>query len=392
MKGKSQTVRVAQIGCGAFAAGQDMPNYARNPDVTCQWCCDISLERAQALADRFGVPQVTCDYRDVIHDPTVDVIKIATSHETHVPLIEAAAAAGKHIFCEKPLAMETEDALRAVGAVQRSGVKLCVDLNRRMSPALNALRNRWQQHLQNPQHHPWRYIETERPLYPEEKRTQLLIRIQDDSMSYRTVHLDPLRGGGEIIGESVHWMDVACWWFAPQFPVEIQAWGSTRFSHGIHLTFSEGDTATLVFNCGGTFDYPKEQYEVMAQGALLRSDNFVENQYFGIPGLEREIFPLQHDPLPEVGSEGGLSGLIKKSQARVASLSNSKEGHEALAVDKGHQAMLDGFVRAIIDDTTSPCDEMAGYRSTLLARLAIQSIELRQALPVLRERVEFMVV
>ena len=57
-----------------------------------------------------------------------------------------------------------------------------------------------------------------------------------------------------------------------QVPVEIQAWGSTRFSHGVHITFSGGDTATILFHCGGTFDYPKEVYEVTCQGALFRND------------------------------------------------------------------------------------------------------------------------
>jgi predicted dehydrogenase len=386
---KNSPLQIAQIGCGAYAAGQDLPNYSRNSHITCKWCCDVSLERARELAARFGVPCATTDYRDVMNDPEVDLIKIATSHEAHLPLIEAAADAGKHIFCEKPLVMDITEALHAIRAVRRGGVKLCVNLNRRMSPALNALRQRWREHIDNPRHYPWRYEEAPRSLYAEEKRTQLLVRVQDDSLSYRMVHLDPLRGGGQIIGESVHWLDLACWWFAPQQPVEIQAWGSTRFSHGIHLTFSEGDTATILFHTGGTFDYPKEMYEVTAQGALFRSENFMENQYFGIPGPEREIFPLQHDPLPEIGSEGGLSGLMKKYRARVSTLENSKEGHDELTVDKGHQAMLDNFVQAILNDTVSPCDEMAGYKSTLLARLAIQSIELRQALPVLRERVEF---
>ena len=51
-------------------------------------------------------------------------------------------------------------------------------------------------------------------------------------------------------------------------------------------------------------------------------------------------------------------------------------------MDKGHRAMLDGFIDAILNDKPSPCDEMAGFRSTYLARLAIQSIRTKQTLPV----------
>jgi predicted dehydrogenase len=388
---KNGVLQVAQIGCGAFAAEQDLPNFARHPQLECKWCCDVSESQAQSLAERFEVPHSTSDYRKVLADPDIDFIKIATSHEAHLELIEAAAAAGKHVFCEKPLAMETGDALRIISAVRRGGIKLCVDFNRRQAPSLRVLRQRWQGHISAPRHHPWRYTESVRAVYPEESVSHFLVRIQDDTLSYRLAHLDPLRGGGQIIGESVHWLDLACWWFAPQHPIEIVAWGSTRFTHGINMTFSEGDTATILFHCGGTFDYPKELYEVTSQGALFRNHCFVENQYFGVPGLERETFALQRDALPEVGEEGGLAGYMKKSQARVKNLSNSKEGHSQLMADKGHEAMLDAFVDAIHSESPSPCDEMAGYLSTYLAQLAIRSIELRQTLPVLREKVDFTV-
>jgi len=388
---KNDKLVVAQIGCGAYAAGMDMPNYQRNDKVVCKWCCDIVEDNARKLAERFGVPNVTANPEDVFGDPEVDMVKIATSHEVHLPLIEMAARAGKHVFCEKPMALQEREALEIIRAVRRSGIKLCVNLNRRMSPALHALRRRWQDHRDHPRHQPWRFSEMERESWPDELRTHFLVRIQDDTASYRIVHLDPLRGGGLIIGESVHWLDLACWYFAPQIPVEIQAWGSTRFSHGIHVTFSEGDKATLLFNCGGSFDYPKELYEVTCKGALLRSEFFVENHYYGMGGPDREIFPLLTDCLPDVGRQGGLEGYQEKYFARVKGLANSKEGNDTLQVDKGHRAMFDTYVDAILNDQPAPCDEMAGHLSTYLSRLAIQSIETRTVLPVPLEKVKFTV-
>ena len=383
----SKTLRVAQIGCGAFAAMQDLPNFQQHPQVECVWCCDVDESNARRLAQQFGVPRVTTDFRDVMNDPAVDFVKISTSHEVHLPLIQAAAQVGKHVFCEKPLALDTTEALQILRIVRESGIKLCVDFNRRMAPALQALKARWQQQKRDPQHQSWRYIETERPLFPEETQSQFLVRVQDESSSYRLVHLDPLRGGGQIIGESVHWLDLACWMFAPQIPTEIQAWGSARFSHGIHLTFSGGDAATIVFNCGGTFDYPKELFEIASGGALFRSKYFVENNSYGVPGAEREIFALHSDSLPDIGEEGGYAAYLQKHEARVQRLANGKESFGDLWVDKGHRAMLDGFVHSILHDTPSPCDETAGYLATYLARRAIQSIELRQALPVPIDRV-----
>lgn len=377
---------VGQIGCGAFAWGQDFPNFAANPNTEIKWACDISEEAAKKAAANFSIPNATTKVEDVINDLEVDLIKVCTSHEAHLPIIEAAAAKGKHIFCEKPMAMDQVEGIKIVKAVKNGGVKLCVDLNRRMSPSMRALRDRWIEHKKNPKHQPWRYVETSRAKLPEEERTQFLIRVQDESSSYRIVHLDPLHGGGLIMGETVHWIDLACWFYAPQLPVEIQAWGSTRLHHGINITFSGGDSATIIFNTGGSFDYPKELYEVTHDGALFRNICFIENEYYGVPGLVGEKFELQHDSNPNVGQEGGFSGFMAKYKDRVANLANSKAGSDSLAVDKGHRNMLNGFVDAILNDTPSPCDEFAGLNSTYLATLAMKSIDDRQVLPVQVER------
>jgi predicted dehydrogenase len=382
------TLTVAQIGCGLFAEGTDMPNFAANPRTAVKWCCDVSRDRAERLAAAFAVPCVTTDVAEVMRDPEVRMVKIATSHEAHLPIVRAAAEHGKHVFCEKPLAMNETEGWEILRAVRTGGIKLCVDLNRRMSPSMRALRERWRAHRAHPTHPPWRYVETEREALPEESQTQFLARIQDESASYRMVHLDPLRGGGLIVGETVHWLDLACWFFEPQVPVRLTAWGSTRLSHGVHLQFSGGDQATITFSCGGTFDYPKELIEVASHGALLRNLHFVENRYYGIPGLEGETFALQRDGLPEVGPQGGLDGYLAKVRARVEGSTNSKYADRPLTVDKGHAAMLEAFVEAILTDGPSPCDERAGFQGSYLASLAIRSIELGHTLPVLPERLD----
>lgn len=378
-----KSLTVAQIGCGAFAEFQDFPNFAKNPATKVKWCCDISETRARQMSEKFQIPKITTDYLEAINDPEVDMIKVCTSHEVHLPIIEAAAKKGKHVFCEKPMALEEEEAFKIIKAVRNGKIKLCVDLNRRMAPSMAALKEKWLAHKQNPKHQPWQYIEVKRDLLPEEKQTQFLIRVQDESASYRLVHLDPLKGGGLIMGESVHWLDLACWFFSPAYPVEVQAWGSSRLSHGINIKFSSGDNATILFNCGGTFDYPKELYEVTYMGALLRNNFFVENEYYGIPGLARETFPMQHDQMKELVKEEGFSGYMKKYDKRVMEMNkNQKEASSLFGVDKGHEKMLNSFADAILNDKPSPCDEMAGLLSTYLAKTAIKSIEQRQALPV----------
>ena len=378
-------ITAAQIGCGKFAWAQDLNNMSNHDRIRLKWACDVRKENAQRAADHFHIPCVTDDYMEVINDPEVDMIKIATSHEVHLPVIRAAAAAGKHIFCEKPMAMSDDEAFRIMESVHKGKVKLCVDLNRRMAPAMQALRKKYLTHMANPQNNPWKYVESARNPLQEERFPHLAIRIQDESSSYGLGHLNPLTGGGLIIGESVHWLDLACWFFAPALPCEITAWGSSRLSHGIHLKFDSGASMTLDFSCAGTFDYPKEQYEVTGGAALFRSLHFVENNYYGMPENQSEYFPLQWDPFPEMGE--GLGAFLQKNYANVKGSSNSKKVEQStpLFPDKGHRAMLNAFVDALLLDKESPCDEWAGYRSTLLARKAIESIRLKQTLPLLPE-------
>ena len=93
---RSGKLVVAQIGAGKFAEYQDLPNISSLPQLTLKWICDLDRARAEELGARFGAEKITSDFREVCADPEVDLIKIATSHEIHLPIIECAAAAGKH--------------------------------------------------------------------------------------------------------------------------------------------------------------------------------------------------------------------------------------------------------------------------------------------------------
>ena len=383
---KDNKLVVAQIGCGAFARSQHLPNITARKDLYLKYCCDVNLESAESAAAMFGAESAVADYREAINDSEVDFVSVATPHDLHLPIIQAAAAKGIHVFCEKPMAMEIPEAWEIIRAVKHGNIKLCVDLNRRMAPSMHALKRQVAAQQENPQHSPWRYIEVTREQFPEETRTNFLVRIQDESSSYRMIHMDPAHGGGSIIGESVHWLDLACWFFAPQVPVEINAWGSTRMSHGINLTFSGGDSATIIFDVCGTFDYPKEMFEVTSNAALFRNMFFVENRYYGIPGAQNEVFPLQRDGYKSEVPAEGFDAFMKKCDLQHQQAGdNIKFAGKELVVDKGHVAMLDGFINSIRNNTPSPCDEYAGMQATLLAKLAIESIKLKRALPVLQE-------
>jgi myo-inositol 2-dehydrogenase/D-chiro-inositol 1-dehydrogenase len=92
---------------------------------------DVALEVAQVCATRCRIPQALADYRAIVENPDIQAVAICSATDTHAQIIEEAAIAGKHIFCEKPIDLSLERIDRALAAVERAGVKLQIGFNRR---------------------------------------------------------------------------------------------------------------------------------------------------------------------------------------------------------------------------------------------------------------------
>jgi myo-inositol 2-dehydrogenase/D-chiro-inositol 1-dehydrogenase len=101
---------------------------------------DINLAAAREVAERFNISLATDDYRSLLASPAIDAVAICSSSNTHTEIIQEAAAAGKHIFCEKPIDYDLQRIYRCLGAVARAGVKLQVGFNRRFDPSFAKVR------------------------------------------------------------------------------------------------------------------------------------------------------------------------------------------------------------------------------------------------------------
>lgn len=97
---------------------------------------DISEESAKDAAARFGFEKYTSDWKKVIEDPEIDIVDISTPNDSHAEIALAAAEAGKHIFCEKPIARTSEEAKKMLDAVEEAGVKNMLAFNYRRTPAV----------------------------------------------------------------------------------------------------------------------------------------------------------------------------------------------------------------------------------------------------------------
>ncbi|MCD7895855.1 MAG: inositol 2-dehydrogenase [Planctomycetaceae bacterium] len=126
----TKKLSVGIIGAGRIASVH-VQSLAAIPEVHIAAIADIVLPSAQAYADQFGIAKVYDDYRKIIDDPAIDAVYIISSTDTHTEIMTAAAQAKKHIFCEKPIALDLKEIDTVLDVVKKSGVTLMVGFNRR---------------------------------------------------------------------------------------------------------------------------------------------------------------------------------------------------------------------------------------------------------------------
>ena len=122
-----EKIKIAIIGAGNIARNAHLPVYAERDDVEIVAIADSNLERAQEIADRFHIPHAYKTVEEVLENhPEVQAIDICVWNKSHAPVAIAAAKAGKHILCEKPMAWSIADAEAMKKAVDEAGVLFMV--------------------------------------------------------------------------------------------------------------------------------------------------------------------------------------------------------------------------------------------------------------------------
>lgn len=300
---------VAVIGAGNFArlvllpairaAGARIAAVASAGGVSC-------LHAAR----RFGADEATTDVGRILEARDVDAVFIATRHDSHASLAARALEAGKHVFVEKPLAIDAAGLARVVAAHDAApDARLLVGFNRRFAPC--ALRAR-------------------ALLSGRSAPIAISMVINAGELPRDHWTRDPQIGGGRIVGEGCHFIDLAL------FLVGAPLTATTAVRHGdgasIQLCFADGSVATIAYWTNGPRSLAKERIEVFSEGRALRIDNFRTLTGFDWPG---------------VGRAWGWS-----------------------AQDKGHRAAVAAFLDAIAADGPAPiafADLIAVSRAALEA-------------------------
>ena len=125
------------IGCGWVAFEKHLPSLAKQPDAEISACCDVVEEKAQRAVKKYGASgaKVYTSYREMLKDESIDVVHVATPNMTHREITIDCLKAGKHVLCEKPMAMREEDARAMIEAAKTFGKKLTVGFQWRFRPA-----------------------------------------------------------------------------------------------------------------------------------------------------------------------------------------------------------------------------------------------------------------
>lgn len=249
-------LRVALVGPGAFATSVLIPALR-----AIQACAVVAVVARQPADARSGALLLSANYStgdvdEVLADPSIDALVIATQHDSHADLARRALHAGKHVFVEKPLGLTLDECAGVVSAAADSD-KLCmVDFNRRFSTHAQILR---------------------RGIASLSSGTTLVYRVNAGQLPRDHWLLDPDRGGGRLLGEAVHFLDLLCWMFdgAPSEVVSDPAAVADPVNETVcTLVFTRGRSATLVYTSQGNADTSKEWIEALGGGHTWTLDDF----------------------------------------------------------------------------------------------------------------------
>lgn len=289
---------VSVVGAGSFATHEFLPLLKGLP-IGRYGIVSLTGLRAQALASKHGFAYCASDVEAVLDDDATEAVLILTRHDTHAELAAQALRRGKHVFVEKPLALDTPSLRRVREAQRDSGKLVMVGFNRRYAPLAVEMKSAFA------------------------GRTQPMIVNYVANVGLRPpehwLH-HPAEGGGVILGEACHHLDF-CQWMVGSKLVDFTASPLGRSSGGpvdsvqVTLRFTDGSVASLIYASNGNRRFPVETVEVSCGGRQAR---LVDFRTLETPGR----------------------WTLRRKRA-------------VLAVDKGHQAQLRSFISACSGETQS---------------------------------------
>ena len=324
-------IHLGLLGVGNFATAVMLPAVQSIEEIAFTGVASASGLSAQNAANKYHFQYATTDETRIIADKAINTIAILTRHNLHAQQVVASLKAGKHVFCEKPLAITSEtldEVFNALDEIHDQSQLLMVGFNRRFAPL-------------------------------SEKLEGFIGGLQLPLMATYRVNAGPLpashwlndlsQGGGRIIGEACHFIDYLTF-LTGQSPSAVTAFAlenEGQFQEDnvhITLTYPDGSVGSVIYVSSGDKSFPKERLEVFSAGRIAVLDDFRK--------LE----------------------LVENGKRRV---------HQSrLQQNKGHRAAWQAFANAIIQAGRPPIPYDQLYGVTLAGICAVQALRSGSTVPI----------
>jgi len=303
-------VQVALVGAGNIARWDHLPNLKKAPGATLRAVCSASGARGKTYASRFGADYCCSDYDEILSDPQIDVVMIASRNQYHGGQSLAALRAGKHVFVEKPMALTEEECREICRAADETGNRLTVGFNRRFAPF---------------------YREMKKQLAHRSGPAVVNCRINSPGISGDYWMADP-ESGGAVLGEACHFVDLMFWLLESE-PTAVSAYSlPTGKKEPIgennlvaSFRFADGSVGNLTYCTVGSRSSAGERVEAFAQGVGVSVEDFkrlktqtglgrTRSKMFADKGyrvqLESFLAAIRNDATPEVTARDGARATV----------------------------------------------------------------------------------
>ncbi|MEU5430291.1 bi-domain-containing oxidoreductase [Streptomyces olivoreticuli] len=312
-------VRLAFAGAGNYATSMLLPHLAQRDGVELSTVVTTTALSAANAKRKFGFAEATTDLDAVLGDPSIDAVFVVTRHSSHAELTRRALLAGKAVFVEKPLALTEDELAGVLAAVEESGNdRLQVGFNRRFAPLLQEARKRFGARTGPAS---VRYL------------------VNAGRLAHGSWYLQQGTEGSRFAGEGGHFIDTASWLLEAD-PVSVYAVATSGNEDlQVVLRYPDGSTATISYVTTGAAGFPKETLDLVADGKVLKLDDFVRASVFADGG---------------VGRKRWVSSRLPKAR------------------DKGQNAELAAFIRAVRTGGPMPVP-LESLIATTTATLAVQA-------------------
>jgi predicted dehydrogenase len=268
-------LRLAFVGAGNYASSMLLPHLVERDDVQLRRVATTSALSGANAKRKFGFAEAGTDAEAVLADPDVDAVFIVTRHSSHAELTRRALLAGKAVFVEKPLALSEDELAKVLATVDESGNdRLQVGFNRRFAPLLVEAKARFGRRMGPAT---VRYL------------------VNAGRLDQQSWYLRADSEGSRFVGEGGHFVDTASWLLDAD-PTDVFAVATPgQDDLQIALTYPDGSTAVITYATSGSSRFPKETLELLADGKVLRLDDYARAAVVGRGGWSSPRIPRGRD-------------------------------------------------------------------------------------------------